>query len=43
LGLEKAFSNAKAKEVLGWKWQYNNEQAVTASAESMFKFGLVKV
>jgi dihydroflavonol-4-reductase len=43
LGVEKAFSNAKAKKVLGWTWQYNNEQAVTASAESMFKFGLVKV
>ncbi|KUL81556.1 hypothetical protein ZTR_09235 [Talaromyces verruculosus] len=43
LGLEKTYSNAKAKEVLGWTWQYSNEQAVTASAESMFKFGLIKV
>ncbi|RAO70700.1 uncharacterized protein BHQ10_006712 [Talaromyces amestolkiae] len=42
LGVEKAFSNAKAKEVLGWTWKYSNEQAITASAESMFKFGLIK-
>lgn len=42
LGVEKAYSNAKAKEILGWTWQYSNEQAVTASAESMFKFGLIK-
>jgi dihydroflavonol-4-reductase len=40
---EKKISNAKAKEILGWQWQYTNEQAVVASAISIIKYGIVKV
>lgn len=43
LGISKAMSNAKAREMLGWKWQYSSEQAVMASAESLIKFGMVNV
>lgn len=43
LGVVKEISNAKAREVLGWKWQYSNEQAVMASADSLIKFGMVNV
>ena len=43
LGIRKTISNAKAKEMLGWQWQYNNEQALMASAESLIKFGAVKI
>lgn len=43
LGVAKKMSNAKAKEVLGWQWQYSCEQAVMASADSLIKFGMVNV
>lgn len=43
LGLRQVISNAKATNVLGWKWQYTTEQAITASAESLFKFNIVRV
>lgn len=43
LGVAKVISNAKAREVLGWQWQYSGEQAVMASAESLIRFGMVNV
>lgn len=43
LGVAKVMSNAKAKEMLGWQWQYSSEQAVMASADSLIKFGMVNV
>jgi len=43
LGVAKVISNAKAREVLGWQWQYSSEQAVMASAESLIRFGMVNV
>jgi dihydroflavonol-4-reductase len=43
LGKEKTISNAKAKEILGWQWQYSNEQALMAGADSLIKFGAVKI
>ena len=43
LGVEKTLSNAKAKEVLGWQWQYSSEQALMASADSLIKYGAVKI
>lgn len=43
LGYEKTISNAKAMEILGWQWRYSNEQALMASADSLIKFGVVKI
>ncbi|KAH8695288.1 putative NAD dependent epimerase/dehydratase [Talaromyces proteolyticus] len=43
LGKEKLASNAKAKEILGWQWQYNNEEAIMALANSLIKLGAVKI
>ncbi|KAL2808062.1 hypothetical protein BJX63DRAFT_436449 [Aspergillus granulosus] len=43
LGHEKTISNAKAREVLGWEWEYSSEEAVVAGGESLFKFGIVQV
>ncbi|OKL57736.1 hypothetical protein UA08_06928 [Talaromyces atroroseus] len=42
LGHQHTISNAKATETLGWKWQYTSEQAIMASAESLFRFDVVK-
>jgi dihydroflavonol-4-reductase len=43
LGHEKKVSNAKAREVLKWEWEYSSEEAIVAGAESLFKFGVVQV
>ncbi|KAL2824714.1 hypothetical protein BJY01DRAFT_256412 [Aspergillus pseudoustus] len=42
LGHEKKISNAKARNILGWEWEYSSEQAVVAGAESLFKFGILQ-
>ena len=34
-------SNAKAREVLGWKPLSNNEEAIMASIESMIKYKVI--
>jgi len=41
LSHEKKVSNAKARSILGWEWEYSSEQAVVAAAESLFKFGVL--
>lgn len=43
LGILTSFSNAKAKQVLGWASQYTTEQMIVASAESLFDYKAVKV
>lgn len=43
LGVKKSYSNSKAKKILGWVPAYSNEQAIIASAESLIKYGTVKV
>lgn len=40
---EHRMSNAKAKEVLGWQWQYNTKEAIMASANSVIELGAVKI
>ena len=35
-------SNAKAKNILGWTPIASNEEAITASLESMIKYGIIK-
>ena len=40
LGKIKNASNAKAKQLLGWAPR-SNEEAITASVESMLKFGVI--
>lgn len=42
LGISRNISNAKAKNILGWKPIANKEEAVLAAAESMIKFNNVK-
>jgi nucleoside-diphosphate-sugar epimerase len=41
LSASRNVSNAKAKNVLGWKPLSTNEEAITASVESMIKFGVL--
>lgn len=41
LGRNKKASNEKAKKLLGWAPR-NHEEAILASAESLFRFGLIK-
>ena len=41
LGRNKKASNEKAKKVLGWTPR-SHEEAILASAESLFRFGLIK-
>lgn len=43
LNVKKEYSNARAKEVLGWNWKYSTEQAIIASAESLIKYNAVKI
>lgn len=40
LGIRPEASNAKAREVLGWQFR-SNEEAITASGESLIRLGLV--
>ncbi len=42
LKVNRNVSNAKAKELLGWKPIATNEQAILASLERIIKFGIVK-
>jgi dihydroflavonol-4-reductase len=34
LGIEREMSAGKAERILGWKWEYNSEQAILAAAGS---------
>jgi dihydroflavonol-4-reductase len=43
LDKEYRVSNAKAKEVLGWQWQYSTKEAIMASANSLIELGAVKI
>ncbi|KAL4866948.1 hypothetical protein BDV12DRAFT_172113 [Aspergillus spectabilis] len=38
LGVEREIVGEKAREVLGWKWEYTSEQALLAAAESLVKY-----
>lgn len=38
LGRDRDVRGDKARNLLGWKWKYTNEEAVVAAAESLFKF-----
>lgn len=40
---EHRVSNAKAKDVLGWQWQYSTKDAILASANSLIELGAVKI
>lgn len=42
LGVHRVLSNEKAKSLLGWQPRWSNADAVTATGESLIKFGLVK-
>ncbi|KAL4880333.1 hypothetical protein BJY04DRAFT_191635 [Aspergillus karnatakaensis] len=39
LGIEREPVAEKARDVLGWKWEYTTEQAVMASVESLERYG----
>lgn len=41
LGIRAAASNAKARDVLGWRFR-SNEEAIVASGESLVRLGIVK-
>jgi dihydroflavonol-4-reductase len=40
---EHRLSNEKAKDVLGWQWQYSTKEAIMASANSLIELGAVKI
>lgn len=42
LRMSRNVSNAKAKEILGWRPIANNEEVILASIDSMIKFGIIK-